>query len=62
MKNRIIQKLACLDAYLDKKRLGRRKSTLHDILWERAMLQSADFVEPHLSGSMVFPHSRQLFA
>jgi hypothetical protein len=34
---------------------------LHNVLWERATQSSADFVEQHLSTSLVFPSKRQLW-
>lgn len=34
---------------------------LHNVLWERATQSSADFVEQHLSTSLVFPSKTQLW-
>lgn len=44
-----------LDEYLTRKRMRRSPArNLHNILWERAVQQSADFVEPYLPNVLVF--------
>ena len=56
---RLIRKLFRLinkiDENLGAQRMRRSpKRNLHNILWERAIAQSADFVEPHLGNVLIF--------
>ena len=51
----IISVLNRLDASLNGQRMSRSpQRNLHNILWERAAAQSADFVEQYLGSVMIF--------
>ena len=49
-------------AILDVQRMRRSpKRNLHNILWERATIQSADFVEPFLSNALIFQEKTDMW-
>lgn len=50
------------DAYLGEKRMRRSPArNLHNILWERAAQQSADFVESHLGNCLIFESKTKMW-
>lgn len=38
-----------------------RDSTIHSVLWDRAIQQSADFVESHLGNALVFENKKKMW-
>ena len=51
-----------LDENLGPQRMRRSpKRNLHNILWERASVQSADFVEPHLGNVLIFKSKPEMW-
>ncbi|MCD8493946.1 MAG: hypothetical protein LRY39_00675 [Alphaproteobacteria bacterium] len=40
---------------------GGYKLNIHYVLWERATIQSADYVEKHLSDVLVFAHKKRIW-
>lgn len=59
---KFISLLDYIDAYLNSRRVRRSPNrSLHNVLWERATQQSADFVEEFLHHSMIFVNKEDMW-